>query len=37
VALGDGLFFPPNTFLGVAKLHIFGRKKYDTLGDALIR
>jgi hypothetical protein len=27
-------FFPTNTFLGVAKLHVFRRKKYDTLGDA---
>jgi hypothetical protein len=25
--LGDDLFFSSNTFLGVAKLHVFGRKK----------
>jgi hypothetical protein len=29
-------FFSPNTFLGVAKLHVFWRKKYDTLGDVLL-
>ena len=25
-------FYPPSTFLEVAKLHVFMRKKYDTLG-----
>jgi hypothetical protein len=25
--LGDGFFFSPGTFLGVAKLHVFWRKK----------
>jgi hypothetical protein len=30
------VFFPHNIFLGVAKLYVFGRKKYNTLEDALI-
>ena len=34
-SIGDGLL-SPNTFLGVTKLHGFGREKYDTFGDALI-
>jgi hypothetical protein len=29
------LFIPPSTFLGVAKLHVFGKKILDILGDAL--
>jgi hypothetical protein len=29
-------FIPPNTFLGVAKLHILGKKILGTLGYALI-
>jgi hypothetical protein len=33
--LGDGFFIPPNTFLGIAKLHIFRTKILNTLGDAL--
>jgi hypothetical protein len=28
-------YIPPNTFLGVAKLHVFGQKILDTLRDAL--
>jgi len=28
-------FIPPNTFLGVAKLHAFTIKILGTLGDAL--
>ena len=28
-------FFSPNIFLEVTKLHIFWRKKYDTLENAL--
>jgi hypothetical protein len=28
-------FITSNTILGVAKLHIFRRKKFNTLGDAL--
>jgi hypothetical protein len=29
------LFIPPSTFLGVAKLHVFGKKILDILGDSL--
>jgi len=32
-----GFFIPPNTFLRVAKLHVFGKKILGTLGDALSR
>ena len=28
-------YIPPNTFLGVAKLHVFRIKILGTLGDAL--
>ena len=31
------VFIPPKTFLGVRKCHGFGKKKYVTLGDALMQ
>jgi hypothetical protein len=33
--LGDDFFILSNNFLKVVKLHVFRRKKIDTLGDVL--